>query len=73
MLVIAVVIGTQTIRSRLQAAHAVDRESRTQALYRLARELTGDHRDFDAARIAIEITREVFGCRVVTLSARDAG
>jgi two-component system sensor histidine kinase KdpD len=65
MLVVAVTISTLTIRIRSQAAHAIDRESRTQALYRLTRELSGDHRDFEAARIAAEITHDVFGCQVV--------
>lgn len=65
MLVVAVTISSLTLRIREQAAHAVDRESRTQALYRLTKELTGDLRDFEAAQIATGITREVFGCRVV--------
>ena len=65
MLIVAVTISSLTIRIRMQAAYAVDREARTQALYRLTRELTGDLRDFDAARIATEVTREVFGCPVV--------
>ena len=65
MLVVAITISTLTIRIRMQAAHAVDRETRTQALYRLTKELTGHQRAFDAARIATDITREVFGCRVV--------
>ena len=52
MLVVAITISTLTIRIRMQAAHAVDRETRTQALYRLTKELTGDQRAFDAARIA---------------------
>ena len=73
MLVVAVTISTLTIRIRTQAAHAVDRESRTQALYRLTRELTGEHRDFEAARIATEITREVFGCRVVIFLPETPG
>ena len=73
MLIVAVTISTLTIRIRTQAAHAVDRESRTQALYRLTKELTGDHRDFEAARIATEITREVFGCRVVIFLPETPG
>jgi two-component system sensor histidine kinase KdpD len=65
MLVVAVTISTLTIRIRTQAAHAVDREVRTQALFRLSKELSGDRRDFDAARAATEITREVFGCDAI--------
>jgi two-component system sensor histidine kinase KdpD len=73
MLVVAVTISTLTIRIRMQAAHAVDREARTQALYRLTKELTGHHRAFDAARIATDITREVFGCPVVIFMTDDSG
>ncbi len=73
MLVVAITISTLTIRIRMQAAHAVDRETRTQALYRLTKELTGDQRAFDAARIATDITREVFGCRVVIFLTEGPG
>jgi two-component system, OmpR family, sensor histidine kinase KdpD len=73
MLVVAITISTLTVRIRMQAAHAVDREARTQALYRLTKDLTGDRRAFDAARIATDITREVFGCRVVIFLTEDPG
>ena len=73
MLAVAVIISSLTVHIRMQAAHAVDREARTQALYRLTRELTGEHRDFEAARIATEITREVFGARVVVFLPESPG
>lgn len=73
MLTIGLVISSLTVRTRMQAAHAVQREARTQALYRLTRELTGDHRDFEAARIATEITREVFGVRVIVFLPEAPG
>jgi two-component system sensor histidine kinase KdpD len=73
MLVVAVTVSTLTIRIRRQAVYAVEREARTHALYRLTKELTGDLRDFDAARIATEITRQVFGCRVVVFLLDASG
>jgi two-component system sensor histidine kinase KdpD len=73
MLAVAMIISTLTVRIRMQAAHAVDREAQTQALYRLTRELTGEHRDFEAARIATEITREVFGSRVIVFLPESPG
>ncbi len=73
MLVVAVIISDLTVRIRMQAAHAVDREARTHALYRLTRELTGEHRDFDAARIAGEITHEVFGAKAVLFLPESEG
>ncbi len=73
MLAVGVIISSLTVRIRMQAAYAVDREVRTQALYRLTRELAGEHRDFEAARIATEITREVFGSRVVVFLPDSSG
>ena len=52
MLVVALVISAQTSRIRAQAASAVDRESRTEALYRLSRRLAAQTRVFDAALAA---------------------
>ncbi len=52
MLVVALVISAQTSRIRAQAVRAVDRESRTKALYRLSRRLSTTTRVFDAARAA---------------------
>src|SRR5258708_3780901 len=52
MLVVALVISAQTARIRAHAASAVERESRTQALYRLSRRLSAQTRVFDAALAA---------------------
>ena len=60
MLVVALVISTQTARIRKQAADAIIREARSQTLYRLSRRLAGQNRVFDMARIAAEYAAEVF-------------
>jgi two-component system sensor histidine kinase KdpD len=73
MLAVGIVISSLTVRIRMQAAHAVDREARTQALYRLTRQLTGEHGVFEGARIATQITREVFGARVVVFLPESPG
>jgi two-component system, OmpR family, sensor histidine kinase KdpD len=64
MLAVALVISAQTSRIRAQAARAVDRESRTKALYRLSRRLSAQTRVFDAALTAAEVAEEVFGSPV---------
>lgn len=73
MLAVGMIISDLTVRTRMQASHAVEREARTQALYRLSRELNGDQRDFDAARTAAEITREVFGGKVIVFLPEGSG
>jgi two-component system sensor histidine kinase KdpD len=65
MLVVALVISTQTARIREQAAQAAEREARAQALYRLSRSLAAEPRVFDAARAAAALAEEVFQTRVV--------
>src|SRR5438045_9463385 len=59
MLVVALVISTQTARIRKQAADAIIRQSRSETLYRLSRRLAGGNRVLDMARIAAEHTAEV--------------
>jgi two-component system sensor histidine kinase KdpD len=71
MLVVALVISAQTSRIRAQALRAVDRESRTQALYRLSRRLSTKTRVFDAARAAAEVAEEVFGAPVTIFLPED--
>ena len=71
MLVVALVISAQTSRIRAQAARAVDRESRTQALYRLSRRLSTATRVFDAALAAAEVAEEVFGAPVTIFLPDD--
>jgi two-component system sensor histidine kinase KdpD len=65
MLVVALVISTQTARIRMQTKAALGRESRTQTLYRLAGRLAGQDRVFELARAAAEFAEEVFPWRVV--------
>jgi two-component system, OmpR family, sensor histidine kinase KdpD len=71
MLVVALVISAQTSRIRAQAARAVDRESRTQSLYRLSRRLSTKTRVFDAALAAAEVAEEVFGSPVTIFLPED--
>ena len=65
MLVVALVISTQTERIRIQIAHTMERDVRTRALYRLSRRLASQNRVFDAALAAAEVAEEVFGAPVV--------
>jgi two-component system sensor histidine kinase KdpD len=71
MLVVALVISTQTSRIRMQAANAVEREARTETLYRLSRSLAGQTRVFDVARTAAECAEEVFQTPVVIFLPDD--
>ena len=71
MLVVALVISTQTARLRDHAAHAAVREARTEALYRLSSKLAGETRVFEAARSAATLAEEVFGARVVIFLPED--
>ncbi|MBZ5607337.1 MAG: DUF4118 domain-containing protein [Acidobacteriia bacterium] len=65
MLVVALVISTQTARIRKQAAEAVGRVARTEVLYRLSRRLSGQSQVFEVARAAAECAEEVFQTGVV--------
>ncbi len=71
MLVVALVISTQTARLKEHAAHAALREARTEALYRLSSRLAGETRVFEAARSAATLAEEVFGARVVIFLPED--
>jgi two-component system, OmpR family, sensor histidine kinase KdpD len=73
MLFVAVVISTRTVHIRMQAAHAAEREARTQALYRLTKELAGETRWFEAARKATAVTRDVFASKIALCFPDDAG
>ncbi|MBK9168547.1 MAG: sensor histidine kinase KdpD [Bryobacterales bacterium] len=73
MLIVAVLIASLTIRVRSQAQHAVQREARTQALYRLTRELSRETRWMEAGRAATAIAREVFGAKVVLFFPEEGG
>jgi two-component system sensor histidine kinase KdpD len=71
MLVVALVISTQTVRIREQAAQAAEREARAGALYRLSRSLSAEPRVFEAARAAAELAEDFFGVRVVIFLPDD--
>ncbi|MEO8369012.1 MAG: DUF4118 domain-containing protein [Candidatus Solibacter sp.] len=72
MLVVALVISTQTTRIRTQAMAASGREARTDTLYRLARRLAGENHVFEMARAASTFAEEVLPCQVV-IFLPDAG
>ena len=65
MLIVALVISSQTARIRSEAASAAERESTTKALYRLSSRLAPHTRIFDAAVTATEVAEEVFDAQVV--------
>jgi two-component system sensor histidine kinase KdpD len=71
MLVVALVISTQTARIRAQAAEAAARESRSDTLFHLSRRLAGQTRLFDVARTAAQYAEEVFEARVVIFLPED--
>jgi two-component system, OmpR family, sensor histidine kinase KdpD len=71
MLVVALVISTQTARIRESVRAALEREARTQALYQLSRNLTGQTRVFEAARAAASLAEDVFGTTVVIFLADE--
>jgi len=73
MLAVGLIISGLTVRIRQQAEHAVEREAQTQALYQLTRELAGETRQFDIARLAGNITREIFGGQVVIFLPDEDG
>ena len=72
MLVVALVIGTQTDRIRANARQAEEREARTQALYQLSRSLAGHTRVFEVALAAASLAQEVFQT-TVTIFLPDDG
>ena len=67
MLTVALIVSSLTVRIRDQAARAVDREARTQALYGFTRELAAQPRVFDVASRAAELTSEAFRCPAMIL------
>jgi two-component system sensor histidine kinase KdpD len=71
MLVVALVISTQTARIRAHALQAMDRESRAQTLYRLSRRLAEETRVFDTARAAAQLASQVFGAEVTIFLPED--
>lgn len=73
MLIVGAVISSLTVRVRLQAVHAAQREARTQALYRLTRELSGDLSWVEAGRKLDSAVSEVMGHRAVLFMPGDSG
>jgi two-component system sensor histidine kinase KdpD len=71
MLVVALVISTQTGRIREQAADATLRDARSQTLYHLSRRLAGQNQIFDIARIAAGYAGEVFQSKVIIFLPED--
>ena len=71
MLVVALVISTQTSRIRKQAADAALREVRSETLHHLSRRLAGESRLFEMARAAAEYASDVFGTVVVIFLPQD--
>ena len=61
MLVVALIISTQTARIRRQAQEAVGRQVRSEALYNLSRRLTEQSKGADVARAAAQCAEETFG------------
>jgi two-component system sensor histidine kinase KdpD len=72
MLIVAVVISSLTVRVRLQAVHAAQREARTQALYRLTRNLSTEAHWVEAGRKLSLIVREATGAKVVLFVPGDS-
>jgi two-component system sensor histidine kinase KdpD len=64
MLVVAVVISTQSARIYSQREEALEKEARADALYRLTRTLSSETRVFEAARAAASLAEEIFGTHV---------
>jgi two-component system sensor histidine kinase KdpD len=73
MLVVALVISTQTAGIRKQAADAAVREARSETLYHLSRRVSGQSRVFDVARMAAEYAEEVFQSKVVIFLPEEGG
>jgi two-component system sensor histidine kinase KdpD len=71
MLVVALVVSTQTARIRANAHQAVDRQARAQALYQLSRTLAEQTRVFDTARAAATLAGRIFEAEVVIFLPED--
>lgn len=69
MLTVGLTISGLTVKLRGQAARAIDRETRTQALYRFTRELAAEGEIFELSRRATELLHEAFQCPVMIVLA----
>ncbi len=71
ILVVSLVISTQTALIRTQAADALEREARTGALYNLSSRLASQPRVFESAESAAQIAEELFRSRVTIFLPED--
>lgn len=71
MLAVALVISTLTVRLRLQAQHARDRERRTAALYAFSRDLAGSRDVPSLLRAVVEHIHALFMTQVAILIPDD--
>ncbi len=65
MLIVGLIIGNLTVKVRAQMASAVDRDTRTQALYRFTRELAGESHPFEIARRATTLAAAALQCPIM--------
>jgi two-component system sensor histidine kinase KdpD len=73
MLVVVLVISTLTVRLRLQAQHARDREQRTAALYTLSHDLASMRTIPDLLQTAVEHISALFATQVAALLPAQDG
>jgi two-component system, OmpR family, sensor histidine kinase KdpD len=73
MLSIALTISTMTARIRNEAAASVEREAQTQALYRLANELSGHTRPLEIARTAAQLMEKTFRVKITAFLPDEHG
>lgn len=73
MLTVAILISSLTVRIRMQAVHAAEREARTQAIYKLTRELSGASGSMEAGCIATSLIGEFFGVKAVLFFPDESG
>lgn len=73
MLTVALIVSALTIRIRLQAVAAVEREARTHLLYRFTQAVSGEAHWEEAARSAAYIAGEVFQADTAVLLPDASG
>src|SRR5262249_12118283 len=71
MLVVAVVISTQSARIYSQGEGGLEKEARADALYRLTRPPSSETRVFEAARAAASLAEEIFKTHVEIFLPED--
>lgn len=73
MLTLSLAISTLTVKLRRQAELAIERENRTQSLFRLSRGLAGAQRIFDAGAALLPILKELFHSQANVFLPGDDG